>query len=101
MNKNAVSFVSSVFCLLSVAITSAHADSRESVPQVGILASKSAEVSHLTDQQLQKAIKLLIEKQVKQQEKRIPNNKPDFPLGQRLPKSDKVFILGGAEAFPM
>lgn len=101
MSKKAISLISSLFGLVSVCTAAAQADSKEIPPVVGILASKSAEVSHLTDQQLQKAIKLLIEKQVQPQEKKVPSSKPDFPLGHSLPKTDKVYILGGAEAFPM
>lgn len=70
---------------------------------VGLMGGQAATPVNLSDSALQKAIENLIKQQEKKIDlkKRIPN-KLDNPIGVNpLRESDKVLILGGAEAFPM
>lgn len=86
--------------LLAIPCFALELDNQQSV---GLMGSQASPVN-LNDKAVQKAIEALIKQYEKKNidlKKKIPN-KLDNPVGEnQLRNSDKVLILGGAEAIPM
>ncbi|MBX9685976.1 MAG: hypothetical protein K2X27_04690 [Candidatus Obscuribacterales bacterium] len=102
MNTKHTSLFVSIAAVFAVAAP-APAVEPDTKQSVALMGSQPAPVL-VNDSAIQKAIEALIKQQQKKDvdiKRKIPN-KLDNPVGQNpLRNSDKVLILGGAEAMPM